>query len=132
MGVFGRRSDYADIARSMSRDYVSNQFLVDTAQRLQETTVRSPGGGAKYEYVAVGDPIPCRVTVGSTRETTRADRQVTTLEVNILMPPGTYVAQNDRVRVTSSETGEVKVYEVTGVAINTFEVLRKITALQVV
>jgi hypothetical protein len=125
--------DYRDIASSMSRDFASPDFLIDTARILRSGNVRQPGGGNKREYVPIDTDIPCRVGKGQTQEVALGGVQSTTLIADIFLPPGTdEIKQDDRIEVTNSSTGEIRVFEVRGIHMPTFEVVRKIDAIQVV
>lgn len=125
------RLDYRDIARSLSKDYASRAFLLDNAQIERVTTVRTPGGGTKQQRVLLPMKIPCRVSKGEQVEGNESGRDVTNMSVTVLLPPGTDVQVEDAIQVTNSSTNEVRKYEVRGIGIATFEVLRKVQAVEI-
>lgn len=125
------RLDYRDISKSLSKDYASRAFLLDNAKIERVTTVRTPGGGTKQQRTLLPTVYPCRVSGGERTESNEGGRDIASVAVTILLPPGTNVQPEDAIQVTNSDTKEVRKYEVRGIKMATFEVLRKVQAVEI-
>lgn len=124
----------ADELASMREDFDAS--LPDLADVLRKTEVDDGQGGTTESWTEASESVPCRVSpIPALRaiESERADRIISTTGWYITLPFGTVVYAEDRIRVTSTETEEVRTFEVNGLMDpRSFQIGTRVLASEVV